>query len=155
MPDVDGVEDPPGVAARLADVEGVVDRVKPVPERPERQHRDPPRRTLGGDQDGDPEGEHEGAHVADVVLVLDPVAADLVEEGAGRDQGEGARGGLTTPSTTSTARIARSLITGRPPWREATAMSSAQIKRRGRHPSTDAASMNTLNSLRMSGPAGW
>ena len=34
-PDVEGVHEAPGVAARVADVEGVVDRVEPRPKRPE------------------------------------------------------------------------------------------------------------------------
>ena len=65
--------------------------------RPEDEHRHPPRRPPGGDQHGDPEGQHECADVAHVVRVLDPVVADLVEEGVRRDQGEGAGGGIEHP----------------------------------------------------------
>ena len=63
------------------------------------------------DREGDAGGEGESPDVADVVAVLDPVAADLVEEGVGRDQRQDAgddRG--RRPSTARTACMLRSVI---------------------------------------------
>src|ERR1044072_10034254 len=74
------------LAARLAGVEGMVERMKAVPEGTEPENARRPGRSHDGDRQGDPEGKDEGAHVADVVGVLDPVLADLVDEAAGRVQ---------------------------------------------------------------------
>ena len=81
-----GVAPAAGVALRFTGVEEVVDRVEPIPERAQPEQGRPPAGPHDRDRERDAGREVEGADVADVVGVLDAVAADLVEEGVRGDQ---------------------------------------------------------------------